>query len=119
MPTTPQPPRKGHPGKPASRGDDADAKDSPAGQPHSYGQSAPMPDTGEPPIEGATIDALAASIRTSVRSPVDIVRNLEALPAAVAALSQRGDLVLTLGAGSIGTVGDRILDALREKGSRA
>ena len=74
---------------------------------------------GERPIEGATIDALAASIRTSVRSPVDIVRNLEALPAAVAALSQRGDLVLTLGAGSIGTVGDRILDALREKGSRA
>jgi UDP-N-acetylmuramate--alanine ligase len=72
---------------------------------------------GERPIEGATIDALAASIRRSVSSPVDVVRSLDELPGAVAALTRRGDLVLTLGAGSIGTVGDRILEALKRKGS--
>jgi len=44
---------------------------------------------------------------------VQVVKNLEALPAAVAALVRHGDLVITLGAGSIGTVGDRILDELR------
>jgi hypothetical protein len=31
----------------------------------------------------------------------------------VAALARPGDLIITLGAGSIGAVGDRILDALR------
>jgi hypothetical protein len=41
------------------------------------------------------------------------VKNIDALPAAVAALAQAGDLVITLGAGSIGTVADRILDQLR------
>jgi hypothetical protein len=41
------------------------------------------------------------------------VKNLDGLPAAVSALARSGDLVITLGAGSIGTVGDRILDELR------
>jgi UDP-N-acetylmuramate-alanine ligase len=31
----------------------------------------------------------------------------------VASMTRSGDLVLTLGAGSIGTIGDRILDAIR------
>jgi hypothetical protein len=46
-------------------------------------------------------------------SPVQIVKSIGALPARVAALARAGDLVITLGAGSIGTVADRILDALR------
>lgn len=54
MPTTPQPPRKGHPGQPPSRDDDADAKKTPARKAQSYGQSAPMPGAGEPAIEGET-----------------------------------------------------------------
>jgi UDP-N-acetylmuramate--alanine ligase len=74
---------------------------------------------GEPPIPGATIDALAASVRQSVSAPVDVVRQLEDLPNAVAAIARPGDLVLTLGAGSIGSVGDRILEALRAKGAGA
>jgi UDP-N-acetylmuramate--alanine ligase len=72
---------------------------------------------GEPPIPGATIDALAASVRQSVPAPVDVVPQLEDLPAAVAAIARPGDLVLTLGAGSIGSVGDRILEVLRAKGA--
>ncbi len=54
MPTTPQPPREGHPGQPPRRDDDADAKKAPTGKPHSYGQSAPMPGADEAPIEGET-----------------------------------------------------------------
>jgi UDP-N-acetylmuramate-alanine ligase len=34
------------------------------------------------------------------------------LPAAVAAIARSGDVVITLGAGSIGSAGDRILAAL-------
>jgi hypothetical protein len=54
MPTTPQPPRKGHPARPPSRDGDADAKKASARKPRSYGQSAPMPGADEPPIEGET-----------------------------------------------------------------
>ncbi len=71
---------------------------------------------GEPPIPGVTIEALAAAVRASASCPVHVVKSLEALPAAVVALSRRGDLVVTLGAGSIGTVGDRILEAIRARG---
>jgi UDP-N-acetylmuramate--alanine ligase len=68
---------------------------------------------GESAIEGVTIEAVADAVRGAGRSPVRVVKNLEGLPAAVSALARRGDLVITLGAGSIGTVGDRILEELR------
>jgi UDP-N-acetylmuramate--alanine ligase len=74
---------------------------------------------GEKPIEGITVDALAAAIRGAVPAPVDIVRSLDELPNTVAELARHGDLVLTLGAGSIGTAGDRILEAIRRKGAKA
>jgi UDP-N-acetylmuramate-alanine ligase len=47
------------------------------------------------------------------RCPVHVVKDLHALPAMVAGIARRGDLVITLGAGSIGTVADRILGELR------
>jgi UDP-N-acetylmuramate--alanine ligase len=72
---------------------------------------------GEKPIEGIDIDVLAASIRRAVPVRVDVVRNLDELPQAVAAAARPGDLVVTLGAGSIGTLGDHILDALARKGA--
>jgi UDP-N-acetylmuramate--alanine ligase len=74
---------------------------------------------GEPPIEGITAEALADAVRAGTRCPVHLVKALDDLPAAVVALSRPGDLVVTLGAGSIGTVGDRILAALRERGPDA
>jgi hypothetical protein len=54
MPTTPQPPRNGHPGRPPSRDDDDATRKPAAGDARSYGQSAPMPAADEPPIEGET-----------------------------------------------------------------
>jgi UDP-N-acetylmuramate--alanine ligase len=72
---------------------------------------------GEQPIPGVTIEAVADAVRAAASCPVHVVTSLEALPAAVAALSRSGDLIVTLGAGSIGTVGDRILDAIRARGA--
>jgi UDP-N-acetylmuramate--alanine ligase len=68
---------------------------------------------GEPPIPGVTVEAVADSVRAASASPVQVVKRIEALPSAVAALARAGDLVITLGAGSIGSVADRILEELR------
>ena len=67
---------------------------------------------GEAPIAGATAEAVEAAVRRSGR-PVRLVKALDDIPAAVAALARPNDLVITLGAGSIGTMPDRILDALK------
>jgi UDP-N-acetylmuramate--alanine ligase len=69
---------------------------------------------GEDPIEGATLAALAGEIRRSVAVPVDVAPTLDDLVPAVVAAARPGDLVITLGAGSIGTVPDRLLVALGE-----
>jgi len=68
---------------------------------------------GEDPIDGVTIEAVAEAVRSVGRCPVHVVKHLQALPAMVAGIARRGDLVITLGAGSIGTVADRILGELR------
>ncbi|MEO8480701.1 MAG: UDP-N-acetylmuramate--L-alanine ligase [Acidobacteriota bacterium] len=66
---------------------------------------------GEPAIPGITLDALAAAIEPHV-SRLIVVPQLDDVPGVVARESQRGDLVITLGAGSVAGVGDRILAAL-------
>jgi UDP-N-acetylmuramate--alanine ligase len=70
---------------------------------------------GEEPLPGITADAVAEAVRRHGTLPVHVVRPLSAIPERVAGLARRGDLVITLGAGSIGTVGERILDALRRR----
>jgi UDP-N-acetylmuramate--alanine ligase len=74
---------------------------------------------GEAPIPGVTVEALAEAVRRTARCAVHVVPAIEDLPAAVAGLARPGDLIVTLGAGSIGTVADRILDRLREAGVSA
>ena len=74
---------------------------------------------GEAPIEGVTIDALADTVRAAATGPVHVVRSLDDLPSAVATLARDGDLVITMGAGSIGGVGDRILAAIRSRDDAA
>jgi UDP-N-acetylmuramate--alanine ligase len=66
---------------------------------------------GEDPIPGVTLDALASSIRRTVRS-VDITPALEDVVPAIVRFVKPGDLVITLGAGSIGSVADRLVAAL-------
>jgi UDP-N-acetylmuramate--alanine ligase len=71
---------------------------------------------GEPPIPGVTIDVLAGAV-AAAGARVTVVKALDDLPAAVSALARPGDLVITLGAGSIGSVADRILEAIRAGGA--
>jgi UDP-N-acetylmuramate--alanine ligase len=67
---------------------------------------------GEDPIAGVTLDTLGASIRRSVAVPVDLVPQLEDLLPAIVRVARPGDVVITLGAGSIGTVPDRLVAEL-------
>jgi UDP-N-acetylmuramate--alanine ligase len=66
---------------------------------------------GEAPLPGVTAEAMEAEVRRTGR-PVSLVKSLDDLPGAVAEIARPNDLVITLGAGSIGTMPDRILEAL-------
>jgi UDP-N-acetylmuramate--alanine ligase len=70
---------------------------------------------GEAPIPGITIERLADAVRGSARE-LHVVKDLSAVAGRVADLARPGDLVVTLGAGSIGTVGDRLVAALTTRG---
>ncbi len=74
---------------------------------------------GEEPIPGVTIDALAAAVGRERPGPPHLVRSLDDLPGAVARIARPGDVVITLGAGSVGGVGDEILEALKGAGPAA
>ncbi len=69
---------------------------------------------GEAPIPGVTLEALADAVRPSV-AELHVARRLEDVPSAVARLARAGDLIVTLGAGSIGAASGRIVDALGEE----
>jgi UDP-N-acetylmuramate--alanine ligase len=67
---------------------------------------------GEEPIPGVTLDALATSIRRQVSVPLDVAPTLDDAIAAVKRTALGGDMVITLGAGSVGTLPDRLIEAL-------
>ena len=68
---------------------------------------------GEDPIPGATLDALAAAIRLGGAAAVDVVPRLDDVVPAVVRAAKPGDVVITLGAGSIGSIPDRLIAALQ------
>jgi UDP-N-acetylmuramate--alanine ligase len=67
---------------------------------------------GEEPIPGVTLDALASAIRSRIHAPLDVAASLDDVVAAVARVARRGDVVITLGAGSIGSVPEKLLEVL-------
>ena len=69
----------------------------------------------EPPIPGVTIEALSAAINAVRPSPVHLVPKLDDVAARVAALARPGDLVITLGAGSIGSLAGNLVAALERR----
>jgi UDP-N-acetylmuramate--alanine ligase len=73
---------------------------------------------GEATLPGITLETFAAQVRRDIKAPVHAIPDLSELPDAVVKIARPGDTVITLGAGSIGTVGPRILAALG-KGARA
>jgi UDP-N-acetylmuramate--alanine ligase len=72
----------------------------------------------EEPIAGVTIEALAAAVNQERRTPVHVVPKLDDMAARVADLARPGDLVITLGAGSIGGLAAVLVDELRKRGTR-
>ena len=69
---------------------------------------------GEAPIPGVSADHLAERVRQLTGQPVHRAGSLDELVVLVAQLARPGDLVLTLGAGSIGTVGERLVEMLKQ-----
>ena len=72
---------------------------------------------GETLIPGATAQAVADAVRGVSPIPVGVVGSLDEVPGIIAADARPGDVVLTLGAGSIGSVAPAIVDALRARHS--
>jgi UDP-N-acetylmuramate--alanine ligase len=67
---------------------------------------------GEDPVPGVTLEWLAAAVEAAAPGRVHVVPDVAQVPAAVAGIARPGDLVITLGAGSIGDCGDQILEEL-------
>ncbi len=67
----------------------------------------------EDPIPGVTLEALGAAVSRVVTVPVDLVPRIEDVVAALVRVAAPGDIVITLGAGSIGAVPDRLVEALQ------
>lgn len=76
---------------------------------------------GEDAIPGVTLDALAARVRSQIVAPVEVVPRLADVAPALARLARPGDVVITLGAGSIASVPEQLLALLdrRAAASRA
>ena len=77
----------------------------------------PIYAASETPMDGVTSEVLATRIEACGRATVRTVASLDDAPDAVAEDARDGDLILTLGAGSIGSVGPRILERLQGRTS--
>jgi UDP-N-acetylmuramate--alanine ligase len=72
---------------------------------------------GEDPIPGAGLDDLVAAVRRRNRAPIHVARKLDEVVPALAAIAKPGDVVITLGAGSIGTLPEPLIAALAKGGA--
>jgi UDP-N-acetylmuramate--alanine ligase len=72
----------------------------------------------EEPIEGVTVEALADAIRNGSGKPVRLAKTLDEIVPAVMEVARSGDAVITLGAGSIGSVPERLIEALGRRAAR-
>jgi UDP-N-acetylmuramate--alanine ligase len=70
---------------------------------------------GEDPIPGVTVEDLVDAVSQAVSAPVHLVKRLDDLVPVVARLARRGDLIVTLGAGSIGGIGGKLVEALEAR----
>jgi len=69
----------------------------------------------EEPIAGVTLDALAGAVRAGSGRPVHVARRLDEVIPAILDIARPGDAVLTLGAGSIGSLPAQLVDALTKR----
>jgi UDP-N-acetylmuramate--alanine ligase len=69
----------------------------------------------EKPIEGISGEALARTIREKSGRKTEYARSFADAVSAAAAVAEDGDMILTLGAGSVSQLGAMILEKLRER----
>lgn len=69
---------------------------------------------GEEPIAGVSVQRLAEAVRSGSGRPTRVL-DLDGVVADLTRTARRGDVVLTLGAGSIGNLPPQILQALRAR----
>ena len=69
----------------------------------------------EPPIEGITGEALAKKINEKGGQPARYLSSFTDAATAVSSVAEDGDLILTLGAGSVSQLGPLILESLAAK----
>jgi UDP-N-acetylmuramate--alanine ligase len=69
----------------------------------------------EEPLAGVTIDALANAVRSGSGRPVHVAPQLDEVIPALLKIVRRGDAVITLGAGSIGTLPAQLVEALKQR----
>jgi UDP-N-acetylmuramate--alanine ligase len=68
----------------------------------------------EKPIEGINGEALAGKIREKSGREAEYVRSFADAVRSVSDIAQDGDMILTLGAGSVSQLGPMILEKLKE-----
>jgi UDP-N-acetylmuramate--alanine ligase len=71
----------------------------------------------EEPIAGITVETLADAIRRGTGRPVHVVAPLEQVIPRLVEMARPGDAVITLGAGSIGTLPRQLVAALERRGA--
>ena len=69
----------------------------------------------EKPIEGISGEALARQIAEKGGKPAQYVSSASEAVASVTAAAREGDMILTLGAGSVSQLGPQILEALKQR----
>jgi UDP-N-acetylmuramate--alanine ligase len=69
----------------------------------------------EKPIEGISGEALAGTVREKSGRSVQYVSSFADAVSTVASVAQEGDMILTLGAGSVSQLGPTILEKLKER----
>jgi len=73
----------------------------------------------EEPIPGITVEALAEAIRRGASRPVHVVTSMDEVIPRLVEMSRPGDAIITLGAGSIGAIPRKLVEALtRREGGR-
>jgi UDP-N-acetylmuramate--alanine ligase len=76
---------------------------------------APIYAASEDPLPGVTSERLAAAIAARRGTPVRVVGDIDEIASAVADLARPGDLVITLGAGSIGATPEQVVAELQRR----
>ncbi|MGE0704856.1 MAG: UDP-N-acetylmuramate--L-alanine ligase [Vicinamibacterales bacterium] len=75
---------------------------------------------GEDPVPGITLERLGTAVRSALTTvPIDLVPRLDDVVSALMKIVRPGDLVITLGAGSISSMADKLVTALSGGGNRS